>query len=366
MSGALGYFMSVTVTALGQLFTYNTRQKLYAHLQTLSQGYFEKAQTGKIVSTIVNDDRQINQLITGGFINIIQDSVTLVGVIFYLFYQNANLAFLALSGTHLCRQLLFDAQTLDRQRRQNIRIARRDFVRLAGKTGRNSGRQIVCAGAGRSPNLHEPEPRQFESQRAPKQIGYGLFARAEFISAIGTAVILCVGGSQVIDGKLRPGDLVAFLIYATTYLYAPTVRLIQLNDQIARTQTGLARIFGILDTEPLVVNDTTAPDLPPIEGHIRYSDVWFAYEPEQWVIKGINLSIEPGQLIAFVGGSGSGKTTMINLLSRHYDVTKGALTIDGHDVRSINLMSLRKQVGVVLQESVCSTRALWKICAMAN
>ena len=184
------------------------------------------------------------------------------------------------------------------------------------------------------------------------KLGTGLFARAEFISAIGTAVILCVGGSQVIDGKLRPGDLVAFLIYATTYLYAPTVRLIQLNDQIARTQTGLARIFGILDTEPLVVNDTTAPDLPPIEGHIRYSDVWFAYEPEQWVIKGINLSIEPGQLIAFVGGSGSGKTTMINLLSRHYDVTKGALTIDGHDVRSINLMSLRKQVGVVLQESV--------------
>ena len=144
----------------------------------------------------------------------------------------------------------------------------------------------------------------------------------------------------------------AFLIYATTYLYAPTVRLIQLNDQIARTQTGLNRIFGILDTPPLVINDPKAPDLPPIVGHIRYNNVWFSYEPDQYVIKGINLSIEPGRLIAFVGGSGSGKTTMINLLSRHYDVTKGALTIDGHDVRNINLMSLRSQVGVVLQESV--------------
>ncbi len=353
VSGALGYFMSVTVTRLGQLFTYNTRRKLYAHLQTLSQGYFEKAQTGKIVSTIVNDVGQINQLITGGFINIIQDSVTLVGVVFYLFYQNANLAFLALlvypiyvANYYFTRKRLTD---------NAAKISELRGVILSDLQEKLAGIQVVKSYA-----QERAEVRAYTSLNRDNlnlnvkqsKLGTGLFARAEFISAIGTAVILCVGGSQVIDGKLRPGDLVAFLIYATTYLYAPTVRLIQLNDQIARTQSGLNRIFGILDTEPLVVNDLTAPDLPPIAGHIRYNDVWFAYEPEQWVIKGINLSIEPGQLIAFVGGSGSGKTTMINLLSRHYDVTKGALTIDGHDVRSINLMSLRNQVGVVLQESV--------------
>ena len=267
MSGALGYFMSVTVTALGQLFTYNTRQKLYAHLQTLSQGYFEKAQTGKIVSTIVNDVGQINQLITGGFINIIQDSVTLVGVIFYLFYQNANLAFLALSvypiyvaNYYLTRKHLTD---------NAAKISELRGVILSDLQEKLAGIQVVKSYA-----QERAEVRTYTSLNRDNlnlnvrqsKLGTGLFARAEFISAIGTAVILCVGGSQVIDGKLRPGDLVAFLIYATTYLYAPTVRLIQLNDQIARTQTGLARIFGMLDTEPLVVNDPTAPDLPPIEG----------------------------------------------------------------------------------------------------
>jgi ABC-type multidrug transport system ATPase subunit len=101
-----------------------------------------------------------------------------------------------------------------------------------------------------------------------------------------------------------------------------------------------------------VKGDPNAPPLPPIEGRVHYEGVWFAYEPEQYVLCGINLQIEPGQMVAFVGGSGSGKTTMINLLSRHYDVTRGKITIDGYDVREINLESLRRQIGVVLQESI--------------
>jgi ABC-type bacteriocin/lantibiotic exporter with double-glycine peptidase domain len=116
-------------------------------------------------------------------------------------------------------------------------------------------------------------------------MGTGLWARAEFLSAIGTAIVLCVGGNAVINGAMRAGDLVAFLLLATVYLYAPTVRLIQMNDQIARTQAGLNRIFGLLDTAPAVRDDPNAPDLPPIRGRIRYERVWFAYEPEQFVLK---------------------------------------------------------------------------------
>ena len=184
------------------------------------------------------------------------------------------------------------------------------------------------------------------------KMGTGLWTRAEFIGAVGTAIILGVGGSQVIRGTMQAGDLVAFLILATVYLYAPTVRLIQMNDQIARTQAGLNRIFDLLDTRPLVEDDPHAPPLPPIRGRVRYEHVWFAYEPEQFVLKDIDLTVEPGELIAFVGGSGSGKTTMISLLSRHYDATRGRVTVDGRDVREVNLHSLRRQIGVVLQESV--------------
>ena len=183
-------------------------------------------------------------------------------------------------------------------------------------------------------------------------MGTWLFVRAEFISAIGTAIILCVGGQAVIRGELGQGDLVAFLLLVTGYLYAPTVRLIQLNDQFARAQASLRRIFDLLDTDPAVQSDPKAPAIPPLQGRVAYNTVWFSYEPEQYVLKGVELTVEPGQMIAFVGGSGSGKTTMMSLLSRHYDVVKGAITIDGHDLREIELYSLRRQIGVVLQESV--------------
>ncbi len=352
-SGAVGFGMSVLVTYLGQRFMYDMRRKLYGHLQNLSQGFFEKAQTGKLVATIVNDVGQVNQLITSGFVTVIQDGVTLAGVLFLIFREDPRLSLLALSvypvyvvNYYLTRQRLSE---------NAAKISELRGVILSDLQEKLAGVQVVKSYA-----QERAEVRNYTSLNRDNlnlnvnqsKMGTGLWARAEFIGAIGTAIILCVGGNAVINGTMRAGDLVAFLILATTYLYAPTVRLIQMNDQIARTQAGLNRIFTLLDTPPAVQNDPKAPELPTIAGQVRYEDVWFAYEPEQYVLKGIDLAIEPGQMIAFVGGSGSGKTTMISLLSRHYDATKGRITIDGKDVREINLESLRRQIGVVLQESI--------------
>ena len=180
-----------------------------------------------------------------------------------------------------------------------------------------------------------------------------LWTIAEFIgSGIGTGLLLWYGGRLVIEGSLTPGSLMAFYGYMGGYLYAPTVRLIQLNDQIARTSTALGRIFQTLDTKPIVNDRPDAVALPTVQGDVRYEDVWFEYEPGQPVIKGVDLDVKAGQMIAFVGQSGSGKTTMVNLLQRHYDVTTGCLRIDGHDLRDVQLKSVRQQVGVVIQETV--------------
>jgi subfamily B ATP-binding cassette protein MsbA len=179
-----------------------------------------------------------------------------------------------------------------------------------------------------------------------------LWTIAELIGATGTALILWYGGRQVILGKLTPGDLVAFYSYIGGYLYGPILRLIQINDQVARTNAALYRVFYTLDTEPNVKDKPDAPPLPPIQGHVQYDRVWFEYEPGQPVIKGVNLDVQAGQMVAFVGQSGSGKTTMVNLLQRHYDVTGGRITIDGYDLRDVQLRSLREQVGVVIQETI--------------
>lgn len=353
ISGVSGYFLNVTITYLGQRFMYDMRRKLYWHLQSLSQGFFEKALTGKLVATIVNDVGQVNVLITGGFVQSVADMATLIGVVAMMVYLNWKLALLALSVYPI--YVVNYHYTRKRLRDNADKISDLRGVIYSDLQEKLAGVQVVKSYA-----QERSEVRQYTSLNRENlnlnvnqsKMGTGLFARAEFISAIGTAIILCVGGHSVIVGQFAVGDLIAFLLYATNYLYAPTVRLIQLNDQIARTQTGLTRIFTLLDTKRSVEDDPKAPPIPKIQGHIRYDGVWFAYEPEQYVLKDIDLTIEPGQLVAFVGGSGSGKTTMINLLSRHYDVTRGKLTIDGHDLREISLNSLRSQIGVVLQESL--------------
>jgi ATP-binding cassette, subfamily B, bacterial len=353
LSGIVGYILTVTVTGLGQLFMYNTRRKLFSHLQSLSQGFFEKAQTGKIVATTVNDVGQVNQLITGGFVTILADSATLIGVLITIFTRDWRLALLALSvyPIYVINYWLTKAKLAENA----SKISELRGVIYSDLQEKLAGVQVVKSYA-----QERSEIRQYTSLNrsnldlnvTQNNLGTALWVRAEVISALGTAIILCFGGYAVMRGDLKQGDLVEFLMLATGFLYGPTVRLIQLNDQFARTHAGLRRIFELLDTEPAVPNNPNAPDMPPIEGRIRYEGVWFAYEPEQYVLKDINLNIEPGQMIAFIGGSGSGKTTMINLLSRHYDVTQGRITIDGHDLRDINLYSLRRQIGVVLQESI--------------
>lgn len=351
-AGTLGYFQGQTITYLGQRFLLDTRVKLYRHLQSLSQGFFEKSQTGKLVATIVNDVGQVNQLITGAFVTIVQDVVTLGGVLFVLIFQDWKLALLALSvyPVYIANFLLSRKPLAE----NSAKISELRGIIYSDLQEKLAGMQVVKSYA-----QERSEIRNYVSLNRDNlnlninqsKLGTGLWIRAEFITAVGTAIVLCAGGWSVIQGHMKTGDLVKFLILATVYLYGPTVRLIQINDQLARTNTGLRRIFDLLDTEPGVVSTTSEP-LPKISGHVKFEDVWFSYEPEQYVLKDINLDVKPGQMIAFVGGSGSGKTTMIKLLARHYDVVKGRVTIDDFDLRNIELSSLRRQIGVVLQESV--------------
>jgi subfamily B ATP-binding cassette protein MsbA len=351
-AGIVGFFQGWAISTMGQRFLLDTRTRLYAHLQTLSQGFFEKSQTGKLVSTIVNDVGSVNNLLTGAFVTIVQDLVTLTAVIVVLFLQNWQLALMALSiyPIYIANYLLSTKPLADNA----AKISELRGVIYSDLQEKLAGMQVVKSYAQERSEIRSYVTLNRENlglNIRQSKLGTGLWVRAEFITAIGTAIVLCVGGYRVILGELGQGDLVAFLILATAYLYGPTVRLIQVYDQIARAGAGLRRIFDLLDTPPGVVNTVPTP-LPAIQGRIVFDHVWFAYEPEQYVLKDIALTVEPGQMIAFVGGSGSGKTTMIKLLARHYDVVRGKITIDGFDLREIELGSLRRQIGVVLQESV--------------
>jgi len=353
-SALVGSALSLTVTYLGQRFKYDMRRKLYSHMQSLSLGYFEKNQTGKLMSNITNDVATLDQLISGGFVTLVSDLVTLGAVLVIIFVMNAYLAMWSLIVFPLYIANYWWHIGRIKSLADDIREER--DIMLGDLQEKLAGALVVKSYA-----RERSEVRQFAGQTrtlmdltvGQGMLGTRLWTLAELIgSGLGIAIIMYVGGREVILGRLTPGSLIAFSSFVTGYMYGPIVRLIQLNDQIARTNAALNRIFATLDTAPNIQDKPDAPEMPPIEGHVTYEDVWFEYEPGQPVIKGVSLDIQAGMMVALVGQSGSGKTTMVNLLQRHYDVTSGSIRIDGHDIRDVALKSLRRQIGVVIQETI--------------
>lgn len=352
-SAFFGYWLTYSITFLGQRFKYDMRRKLYSHMQTLSLGFFEKSQTGKLMSNITNDVSSLDQLIGGGFVTVIQDSCTLVVVMAFLLHLNWRLALISLVvyPLYIINYLMFIKHI--KQTSHDIREQR--DVMYGDLQEKLSGVQVVKSYA-----RERFEVRQFVGETRSLMglnvkigaMGTALWTIAEFLGAIGTAMLLWYGGRLVIRGDLTAGSLMAFYGFIGGYLYGPTLRLIQINDQVARTNAALWRIFYTLDTKPNVEDKPGAKDLPTIQGDVNFNSLWFEYEQGQPVIKGVDLKVKAGQMVAFVGQSGSGKTTMVNLMQRHYDVTQGSITIDGQDIRDIKLNSLRRQVGVVIQETI--------------
>jgi subfamily B ATP-binding cassette protein MsbA len=352
-SAFFGYCLTLSITYLGQKFKLDMRRKLYAHMQTLSLGFFEKSQTGKLMSNITNDVSALDQLIGGSFVTVVQDSVTLVAVMFIIFRMNWSLALIALSVYPI--YILNYLMLIGRIKTTHHEMREQRDAMYGDLQEKLSGVQVVKSYA-----KERFEVRQFIGETRDLlglnvRIGAmstALWTIAELIGATGTALLLWYGGRLVLRGDLTAGSLMAFYGFIGGYLYGPTLRLIQINDQIARANAALWRIFRTLDTEPNIQDKPGAIPLPPIRGDVHYDHVWFEYEPGQPVIKGVDLAVKAGQMIAFVGQSGSGKTTMINLLQRHYDVTGGRITIDGYDIHDVQLHSLRQQIGVVIQETI--------------
>ena len=352
-SSIFGFALQYSITWLSQRFKYDMRRKLYAHMQSLSLGFFEKSQIGKLMSNITNDVATLDQLIGGSFVTVVQDCVTLLGVITYLFFLNWKLTFVALIvyPIYLINYFAF----IGRIKQTSHEAREQRDVMYGDLQEKLAGQQVVKSYA-----KERYEVRQFVGETRSIMglnvrlgvLSTTLWTIAEFIGAVGTALLLWFGGRAVIKNEMTAGALMAFYGYIGGYLYGPTLRLIQINDQIARTNAALWRIFRTLDTEPNVKDAANAKPLPQIRGDVRYNEVWFEYEPGQPVIKGIEMDVKAGEVIAFVGPSGSGKTTMVNLLQRHYDVTKGSITIDGYDLREVQLNTLRRQVGVVIQETI--------------
>lgn len=336
---------------VGERLMYELRVRVFSHLQRLSLDYFTEERAGRVLTRMTSDVDALTQLFQDGLVNLAVQGLTLVVITAVLFYLDPVLALVTLAGVvpvMLLATLWFRAAsdrgyTLVRDRIAEVLTDLSE--NLAGIriiTAHNRRRHNVAVhrnvvGEHRDANLHVA--------RVGSVYGPG----TEAVGILGQALILGFGGYQVLQGRLSIGELTAFLLYLTAF-FAPIQQLVQLYNTYQSGQAAVAKLRELLATEPSVPERPGAVDLPEVEGRIAFDDVAFAYGDGPLVLEHVDLEVAAGETVAFVGPTGAGKSTLARLVARFADPTRGAVRIDGHDLRDVTLHSLRSQLGLVPQE----------------
>ncbi|HHV93105.1 MAG TPA: ABC transporter ATP-binding protein [Firmicutes bacterium] len=346
----LSYLRGMIMASMGQSIIYGMRQQLYEHLQRLSLRFYDSTQVGRLITRITSDIDALNDLLSGGIINLVSDSITLVGIAVIMVYLNPRLAGLTFLTLPFLVYMLtgFRMKIFLAQRRVREKVAAVN----ASLQENISGVRVTQAFTREDENLKRFSQVNRDSYNAAMEstrLFSFFWAAIELIGIAGTIMVIWFGGRWLVQGQVTVGEMVAFLGY-TWQFFGPLRNLGQFFRIIQTAMAGAERVFTILDTEPEIKDRPGAVELPPIKGHVLFENVSFAYDGDDYVLRDVHLEVQPGQTIALVGHTGAGKTSMINLLCRFYDVSAGRILIDGYDIRDVTQKSLRSQIGLVLQE----------------
>ena len=344
------YFLTYYTELMGQKIIFDLRVEIFSHVQKLALKFFDKTPIGRIVTRVTNDVESLNEMFSSGIVAVFSDIFVIVWIFVFMFSLSWDLALVTLSII----PILFYATFLFRKKvRETYRDVRLHLARL------NSYMQEHVTGINIVQNFvkEEDELKKFSSINSDyrnaniKSVFYYavFFPFVELLSSITIGLIIWYGGGEVIQKHLTIGVLFAFLQY--TEMFWRPVR--DLSEKYNILQTAMAsseRIFKLLDDKTFVKNPENPILLKSIKGEIEFKNVWFAYNPEEYVLKDISFKINPGETVAIVGATGAGKTSIINILTRFYDIQKGSITIDGIDIRKLDKRNLRKFISVVLQD----------------
>ncbi|MGZ3577442.1 MAG: lipid A export permease/ATP-binding protein MsbA [Syntrophales bacterium] len=351
IKGVCNYTQTILMSFIGQRVVADLRNNLYRRMQMQSLSFFTKNPTGILMSRITTDVGYVQGAVSEAVTSLLKDSFTLICLVFVIFYRDWQLAIIAMFVFPLTIYPIakFGAKMRNIATRTQVTIG--SLTTLLQET--ISGTRIVKAfGMEEYENKRFAEENEHLFKLALKSVSVNAVSSPfmEFLGGIGIATIIFYGGYQVIKGVSTPGTFFSFLT-ALIMLYEPVKRLTNVNNTIQQGIAGAVRVFSIIDIVPDIKNDTDAIELPKIFRGIDIRNVTFRYE-ETPVLKNISLSIKAGEVVAFVGMSGGGKTTLVNLIPRFYDVSKGQILIDGHDIRHVTIESLRGQIGIVTQQTI--------------
>jgi len=340
--------LSMAYIGRGVLFTLRTQ--MFNHLQKLSFSFFDRHEVGRIMSRVQNDVQALQEVITSGIIDITADLLSLGGIIFILFFMNARLALITMSVIPVMAAILLVWQKYARNAFMRVRQA--ISVVNAGLQENISGARVI-----QSLSREDENFRRFDSMNeanlganlSASRLAAGILPVIELLTGGATALVIIYGGAQAIAGQLLLGQLVGFVLYVQRF-FEPIRRLAMQYTELQRAMAGGQRIFEVLDTQPEIVDSPDAVELSSVKGEIQFDHVHHEYVDGLEVLHDINFQVRPGETIAFVGATGAGKSTVVSLVGRFYEISKGRISIDGYNIRDVTQESLRRQIGVVLQE----------------
>ena len=354
------YLEKYLTTSVGQWVMHDLRRSVYHHVQRLSLSFHDKGRTGDLISRITSDIDAIQDFISQALLGILVNVLTLVGMLAVMFYLDWRFTLIALSVAPPLFVVVYFYTRRIKQASRAVRKKESEIVSIAQEV--LSSIRVVKAFSREDYEQERFERQSLESVETALQarsLKAKLAPVVQIIVAVGTCLVLWYGTRLVLSGELSTGSLLVFLIYLGK-MYKPMRELSKMADTLSKTAVGFERIQEVVDTEREVKNLKGARRAPRFQGDIEFSHVDFGYSPDSQTLRDVNFRIKAGQVAAFVGPTGAGKTTIASLVARFYDPTKGEVRIDGHDVRSYRLKSLRQQIGFVLQESVLFRAPIWQ------
>ena len=346
------YLESIYLAYAGQSVIYRMRTQMFDHLHRLSLSFFDRNKVGKLMSRVQNDVSQLQELVTQGILALLTSVLTLVGIAVIMITMNWKLALITLTVVPVLAIAIWVWQ----------KYARRAFITVRRAIATvNSQLQEDIAGVRvvQSLSREDENIEQFDQINRANLDANVTAAKLEalmmpavnILTGVSFAIVIIIGGFQYMDGAITIGILMSFLLYVQRF-FEPVLELSMQYTELQRAMASGARIFELLDIKPEILDRPDAVELPPVKGEIDFKNVNFGYEADKDVLHDINLSIKPGETVALVGQTGSGKSSLVSLAARFYEVEKGEVTVDGYDVRSVTQQSLRQQIGIVPQDPI--------------
>ncbi|HWQ81308.1 MAG TPA: ABC transporter ATP-binding protein [Ignavibacteria bacterium] len=350
LQGIIQYAMTYLTSWIGQKIIYDLRKKIYTHVLNLNLKFFDNNPIGRLVTRVTNDVEVLYEVFSSGLVTAFGDILTIVWILYFMFTLDVQLTLVTLSVLPL---LVYATSVFRKSVRNSYRKIRVLIASINSYIQEHiTGINVVQLFGREKKTIDDFEKINSEHTLENKKsiMYYALFFPVvELLGAAAVGLIIWYGGGEAIRAAISVGVIISFVQY-TEMFFRPIRDLAEKYNILQTAMASSERIFNLLDTQNPITDPENPVELKDVKGRIEFKNVWFAYNDEDYVLKNVNFTINAGEKVAFVGHTGAGKTTIINLINRFYDVNKGCISVDGVDIRNLSQKELRKNIGVVLQD----------------